>query len=397
MLGIVAGVYVIEGFPMGLFADLLPVYWTQSGVPLATIGALSGLGLAWAVKPLASPLVQRFGEHRQWISGAMAVVACVLFLGGAERPEPWMLWWGTGLLCAASAIQDIAIDAYTIGIVPRGDEGLANSVRITTYRGGVILAGTAPLLLATPLGWKAAHVLAAALAAAMALAIWFAPRVDVPAEARRDLVGSFRTWRGRGGLAGVLLFVLTYRVADLVMAPMLKPFWVDRGLSNEEIAFVATTLGTLATVGGAAVGGLIVTRLGIPRSLLLLGLFAMGSNLGYAAAASLSGVVPIYLASLAESFCNGLAASGFLAFLMRICERQYAAVQYAVLTGAYAALGRLAGMASGWSVEQIGYAAFFAATAALALPALLLVPAARAWVDAVDDEGDDAAAAGRAG
>ncbi len=386
MLSLVAGVYVIEGFPMGLFADLLPVYWKQSGVPLATIGALSGLGLAWAVKPLASPLVQRFGEHRTWISGAMAAIACALFLGGSEEPSTAMLWWGTGLLCAASAVQDIAIDAYTIGIVPRGDEGLANGVRITTYRVGVILAGTAPLLAAGPFGWRVAHLLGAAIAAAMALAIWLAPRVEVPPDARRDLAGALRTWRGRGGLVGVLVFVLLYRVGDLAMAPMLKPFWVERGLSNEEIALVSTTLGTFATIGGAAVGGLVVTVIGIPRALLWLGLCALGSNLGYAWAAQTEGTAPIYLASLVESFCGGLAASGFLAFLMRICEREYAAIQYAVLTGAYAALGRLVGTGSGVAVEGIGYASFFAGTAALALPALLLLPAARRWVDRVATE-----------
>ncbi|MAE96098.1 MAG: hypothetical protein CL910_15685 [Deltaproteobacteria bacterium] len=389
MLAVVAGVYVIEGFPMGLFADLLPVYWKQAGVPLATIGALSGLGLAWAIKPFWSPLLHRFGEHRRWISGAMAAIACMLFAGGADAPSPILLWAGTGLLCLASATQDMAIDAYTIGIVPRGDEGLANAVRITTYRVGVILAGTLPLLVAGPFGWRAGHLVAASLAGAMAMATWLAPRVEVSSEARKDLAGALRTWRLRGGLTGVLGFVLLYRIGDLAMAPMLKPFWVDRGLSNEEIAFVSTTLGTLATVAGAGAGGLFVTRYGIPKSLLWLGIAALGSNLGYAAAAAEGAShEAVYAASLLESFCGGLAASGFLAFLMRICEREYAAVQYAVLTGAYAALGRLIGTGSGWAVEQIGYPTFFATTAAIALPALTLLPAARHWVALVAEENE---------
>ncbi len=386
MLAVVAGVYVLEGFPMGLFADLLPVYWKQTGVPLGTIGALSGLGLAWAAKPLWSPLVQRFGEHRRWIAAGLGTVAFALLMGGQGTPSPALLWGSTALLCFASATQDIAIDAYTIGIVPRGEEGPANSVRITAYRVGVILAGTVPLLVAGPFGWRAAHAVAAGLAGAMVLAVGRAPRVEVPLETRRDLAGAFRTWRGRGGLGGVLGFVLLYRVGDLMMAPMLKPFWVDRGLSNEEIAFVSTTLGTLATVAGAAVGGWVVLRTGLSRSLLALGIAALGSNLGYAAAAAAQGALPVYAASLAEAFCGGLAAAGFLAFLMRICEPAYAAVQYAVLTGAYAMLGRAAGTSSGWIVEQVGYGAFFAGTALAALPGLLLLPAARRWVREVARE-----------
>ncbi|MBW2393887.1 MAG: MFS transporter [Deltaproteobacteria bacterium] len=387
MLAIVAGVYVIEGFPMGIFSDLLPVYWAQVGVPLETIGALSGLGLAWAAKPLWSPLVQRFGEGRAWISGSMALVAAALFFGGSEQPTAMSLWMGTGLLCAASATQDIAIDAYTIGLVRRGDEGMANAVRITTYRVGVILAGTLPLLLAGPFGWRTAHLAGGAIALVLAFATWLAPRVDGPEGGHPPLRHAFRTWQSRGAMAGVLGFVLLYRVGDMVMAPMLKPFWVERGLSNEEIALVSTTLGTAATVAGAALGGWIVSRIGISRSLLWLGVFALASNLGYAVAAR-SGMPPeaIYAASLVEAFCGGLAASGFLAFLMRICEREYAAVQYAVLTGAYATAGRLLGMGSGWATEQVGFATFFAMTAALALPAFALLPYAARWVAAIPEE-----------
>lgn len=387
MLAIVAGVYVIEGFPMGIFTDLLPVYWTQIGVPLQTIGALSGLGLAWAIKPLWSPLVQRFGEGRAWISGSMAAVAAVLFFGGSEQPSSATLWIGTALLCAASATQDIAIDAYTIGLVRRGDEGLANAVRITTYRVGMILAGTLPLLLADPFGWRAAHLAGGAIATVLASVIWLAPRVDGPQSGHPPLRHVFRTWQSRGAVAGVLGFVLLYRVGDMVMAPMLKPFWVESGFSNEEIALISTTLGTGATIAGAALGGWIVSRIGISRSLLGLGVFALASNLGYGLAAR-TGMPSeaIYAASLVESFCGGLAASAFLAFLMRICEREYAAVQYAVLTGAYAAAGRLLGMGSGWATEQIGFAFFFAATALLALPAFALLPYAARWVAAIPEE-----------
>ena len=114
MLALVAGVYVLEGFPMGLFADLLPVYWKQTGVPLGTIGALSGLGLAWAAKTLWSPLVQRFGEHRRWIAAGLGTVAFALLIGGHETPSATLLWGSTALLCFASATQDMAIDAYTI-------------------------------------------------------------------------------------------------------------------------------------------------------------------------------------------------------------------------------------------------------------------------------------------
>jgi PAT family beta-lactamase induction signal transducer AmpG len=382
---VIAGAYVIEGFPMGIFRDLWPVYFRDHGVSLATIGAVSGLYLAWSVKPLWSPLVDRFGERRQWIGAALVAMAASLLILpvlGVERFDA-RLWAVLIAFCAASATQDIAIDAYTIGFVEHGEEGPANSARIIAYRIGLIAAGGGLLLLPSQIGWTASFGVAAALLAVMAAGVLFLPRVEVPLEARRDARGAFRSWKGRGGVWLVLCFVLLYRAGDLGMAPMLRPFWVDRGLSHQEMAFISTTLGAVATMGGAAVGGWIVARLGIGRALILVGILALASNLGYAAVAWLpeSDRAGIYTASLVESFCSGLAAAGFLSFLMNICDRSHAAVQYATLTGLYALPGTFAGAASGVAVEWAGYGPYFALTAVLALPAFLFLGSARRWID----------------
>jgi PAT family beta-lactamase induction signal transducer AmpG len=370
---------------MGIFRDLWPVYFRDHGVSLATIGAVSGLYLAWSIKPLWSPLIDRFGERRQWIAAALFAMAAsllVLPVVGLERVDVYF-WTVLIVFCVASATQDIAIDAYTIGIVEHGEEGPANSTRIIAYRIGLIAAGGGLLLLPNQIGWTATFAVGAALMAAMAAGVFGCPRVEVPLEARQDVWGAFRSWKGRGGVVAVLCFVLLYRVGDLGMAPMLKPFWVDRGLSHGEMALISTTLGAIATMGGAVVGGWIVARLGIGRALLVVGILALASNLGYAAAAWLpeSDRAGIYAASLIESFCSGLAAAGFLSFLMNICDRKHAAVQYATLTGLYALPGTFAGAASGVAVEWMGYGPYFALTAGLALPAFAFLPSARRWID----------------
>jgi PAT family beta-lactamase induction signal transducer AmpG len=178
----------------------------------------------------------------------------------------------------------------------------------------------------------------------------------------------------------VLGFVLLFRLPDLAMGPMVAPFWVDGGIPREEIALVKSGIGFGATLAGAALGGALVRRLGIGRSLWIAGALALASNLGYAGAALAGGGrAPIYAASVAESLCSGIAAVGFMSFLMRICEREHAAVQYAALTSLGFLAGSLAGAFSGVAAEGLGYAGFFAATAALALPAFVLLPAAARW------------------
>jgi PAT family beta-lactamase induction signal transducer AmpG len=166
------------------------------------------------------------------------------------------------------------------------------------------------------------------------------------------------------------------------MGPMVKPFWVDRGFGDAEIAAVSALFGIVATVLGAIAGGAVVARIGIGRSLWLLGALALASNLGYAAVATLpeSGHAGVYAASAVESFCGGLASAAFLSYLMRICDKEHAAVQYALVTAIYALAGSLVAAPSGWVTERLGYAGYFGLTALYALPAFVFLHRARVWL-----------------
>jgi len=387
---VVGFVYVVEGFPMGMFVDVVPVWLRREGVDLQAIGWLSLLGLAWSAKVLWSPLVDRWGERRTWIAGALALMAAALaalaWLAGAGPPAERGLAGALpfagallGLYCLASATQDVAIDAYTIGVTPRGREGPVNATRVTAYRLGVIAAGGGLLLLPDLVGWAPTLSVAALLSAAFGLGVLATPHAEVPEEARRETLAPLWRWLRLPGAWGVLAFVLLFRVGDLSMAPMVKPFWVDRGYGTAEIGTVTTTLGSVATVAGAAAGGAFVARRGIASGLLWLGLAALASNLAYAAAALLpaTGRGGMYAASLVESFSAGLAVTAFLSFCMRITEREHAAVQYAVLSALFVLPGRLLGGVSGEVAERAGYAAWFGLTALGGLPALAFLPSAR--------------------
>jgi PAT family beta-lactamase induction signal transducer AmpG len=179
----------------------------------------------------------------------------------------------------------------------------------------------------------------------------------------------------------VLLFVLLYKLGDASMGPMVKPFWLDRGLSIEEIGFVSTTLGVVASVAGALAGGLFASRYGIFHALWVLGLLQAMSNLGYAAVAAIPfGRSAIYGASLVESFTGGLGTAAFLAFLMHVCDREHAATQYALLSAIFGLTRSVAGGVSGFGVSQFGYAPYFLFTFALSFPAFAVLPWVRIWI-----------------
>ncbi len=383
-LTVIALVYVVEGFPMGVYVGVFPVLLRGEGVSLTELGLYSGLALAWSLKVLWSPLLDRFGQRRHWIGGALLVMAgSLLVLGGQDLTRlTTLLWLALALFCLASATQDIAIDAYTIGLIDRGDEGPANAMRNTAYRIGMV--GLAPALLFLPrwIGSAGALQAGAALCVLMALGVQALPRVEVPAAARREMWAALRRWLLRSGALPVFAFVLLYRVGDGAMTPMVQPFWVDRGFSNEEIAAYSSWVGGLATIAGAWIGGLAVVRMGIGRALVWIGLLALLSNLGYAAAATWpeTGRPGVIAASVVESLCSGMAGVAFMSFLMRITEKEHAAVQYALLTALYNLAGSLLRIPSGAITEAVGYGAFFALTAVFALPAFAFVRRAARWL-----------------
>ncbi len=389
MLVLVAGLYVIEGFPMGVFRVILPAWWVESGVSTAQIGFASGLSVAWSLKVFWSPLVQWRGDDRAWISASLLVMSGALFaLSGLDPGQGSWVWWLVGGFCLASATQDIAIDATTIGFVPRGDEGPANAMRVAAYRLSFAVFGTAALFLPGVIGWSGTLSALAVVPLAMAGAVWLSPARPRADTHDAPLWHAFHHWTKRRELWAVAAFVVLFRLSDFGLGPMLIPFQLDRGLSRETVGVLSGVVGGIGLVAGATLGGTLVHRLGIPRALAWTGILAVASNALYAVAA-LDGMTieVLYAASVGESLTGGMVTAAFMSFLMRICQREWAAVQYATLTALYPFVGHLFGTLSGVLTEAVGFAGYFALTTLFTLPAFAFLPAVGRWVaDSIDDD-----------
>jgi PAT family beta-lactamase induction signal transducer AmpG len=383
--------YFAEGLPFGVVYDVLPVYFRQHGVSLKEIGFMFLLTLPWTIKVFWSPLVDRFGQRRTWVTlccAAMASVMLAVPLFEASQPTLF-LWLALLVFTMASASQDIAIDAYAIGLVSKGEEGVANGYRLALYRVAVLLGGGGTMYLVRPFGWTWIFILLALAFVALAFVSWLVPSVPVVHQPPKEWARHFLAFLKRPGSIAVFTFILIYRTGDLVMGTMVKTFWVDQGMTPEEIGTITTIAGTVLGILGTLVGGFFTSRIGIFHSLWVLGLGQALTNLGYAAVAHFAlGRPYLYAASMFESFAFGLGTGAFFAFLMRICDKTQAATQYALLTS-IVGLNRFFGGWSGVGVETLGYDGFFVLTFFLALPAFALLPWVRRWVANGDGRGAD--------
>src|SRR5262245_47547014 len=323
----------------------------------------------------------------------------------------WITWQGA-FVCAA-----LILVACAAGVLAAPPERPVERDAQTSLRAELARIASDPKLaaavLALALGalalvdqvtkWSRAHPafwgIALGTAVAALAACWIGSR-RVPAAktdaTRGPMFGALVELIARPHIWPVLAFVLIFKLGDASMGFMVKPFWVDAGFTATEIGLVSVNIGLGLSIAGGIVGGWYTDRAGIFKGLWVLGLFQALSNLGYTFAASVvpygTGASPdllhrgvIYAASAAESFTGGLGTAAFLAFLMAIVDKRHSATEFALLSSLFALSRSLAGWASGFGAEAMGYASYFLLTFFLAFPAYLPLAWPKrmlAWADA---------------
>jgi PAT family beta-lactamase induction signal transducer AmpG len=175
------------GLPNLLIFDTLSAWLRQVDVPLRTIGFFSLATLAYSLKFLWAPLVDRtaiplltplVGHRRAWMLMAQAVIILGLWLVSGSDPAAHLgvVAAFAVLVAFASATQDVVIDAWRIEAAGEERQGAMAAMYQWGYRLAILTAGIAPLLLAERIDWSFAYATMAALMAIGVAAVLVAPR-----------------------------------------------------------------------------------------------------------------------------------------------------------------------------------------------------------------------------
>jgi PAT family beta-lactamase induction signal transducer AmpG len=409
-----------SGIPIYLVGNTLGFWMREQGIELSTIGFLSWVGLAYSLKFLWAPMVDKvdapivgrwLGRRRGWMLVAQVVVAAALV--GMALVEPgagrWsvagiamdqlLVFGGLALVVAfASATQDIVIDAWRIEIADNADQqGVLTAASTLGYRGALLVTDGLILIFAAQVGWQVSYELMAALMAIGAAAVFLArePAASVraataphaslltPSGLFDAVVGPFVAFfRDHGWWALLMLAAISlYRLPDFLMGPMANPFYADLGIDKQVVGTVRTTIGLVATIFGVAAAGVASLRFGAIPTLLVGAVLGPGSNLAFSYLA-LHGADPgVFTAAMViDNFCSGFVGVALIVYMSQLTHAGYTATQYALLSSFYALPGKLLKGFSGQMVEWLeqgrtlleAYALFFLGTALLGFPALLL-------------------------
>jgi PAT family beta-lactamase induction signal transducer AmpG len=384
---------ISSGFPYAMIGATLTTRLAQDGIDKRAITAFALAFLVYNLKPLWAwvvdgvrlPLIGRLGQRVSWMlfSGLLVIAATfnLAFVDPAASLQAMIV--AAVLLGVAGATYDIVIDAYRIETLQPHQLGIGAGMSQYGWRIGSAAAGAVALLVAAREGWAAAYMVCAAFALpAMftALTLGEPARREVVSErldlgsAWRAIEGPFREFLQRPGAGLVLAFVLVHKVGDTLANLTFRLLFDDLGYTNDEIAVYDVGVGFWAFLIGIFVGGLIFGRWGLQRSVLLALVLMAISNLSFAGLAA-AGHSNLGLAAAIgfENFASGYGGVVVVAYFSALCNLQFTAAQYALISAAASVIGRvLTGTTAGSLIESIGYVDFYLLTTLAALPGVLL-------------------------
>lgn len=391
-----------SGLPLALTGGTLQAWATIEQVSLQEIGFLTLVGTAYTLKFLWAPLIDRYappflGRRRGWMLMMQLLLALGIMAMGLMSPGQSLL--PLALLAVAvafcSATQDIAFDAYRSDVLRKEERGAGAALSVLGYRLAMLTSGGLALILADQwLGWGYTYLLMGALMLVVALATFWAPEPEVPAQTPRSLSRAvfepFKEFFGRPEALTVLLLIVLYKLGDAFAGALSTTFLLRAAqYTATEVGTVNKLLGLTATIVGALTGGALMAKLGLYRSLMLFGLLQALSNLGFWVISVGPHSVWLMAAGVGlENLCGGMGTAAFVALLMGLCNREFSATQFALLS-ALSAVGRtyLAGPLTPPLVLFAGWPTFFLLTVAIALPGLLLLWWRRRDIDRIDAAG----------
>jgi PAT family beta-lactamase induction signal transducer AmpG len=406
-VGVMLPLGFASGLPLALTGGTLQAWLTVAGVDLRTIGIFTLVGLPYTLKFLWAPLMDRFvppwlGRRRGWIMAAqLGLIAGITAMAATDPTHvPWLLAMLALAVAFTSASQDIAFDAYRADVLRPQERGFGAAVSVTGYRIAMLISGAVALIISEQIGWHATYWLIGSLMVLGVGATLLSPEpssmVTVPRSLSEAVWGPIREFFSRSPAIGLLLLIVLYKVGDAFAGSLTTAFLIRGvGFSPSEVGVVNKGMGLVATILGALVGGALMAKMGLFRSLLLFGILQAVSNLSFMVLAWTGKSYPMMVSAVAiENVAGGMGTAAFVALMMSLCDHRYTATQYAALS-ALAAVGRVfVGPPSGYVVEAVGWVTFFFITFLAALPGLWLLWQLRAHLinDRPNGAQDDIAA-----
>lgn len=388
-----------SGLPLALVAGTLSIWLTEVGVSKTSIGLFAMVGIPYTLKFIWAPLVDRMplplltrilGRRRGWMLFTQIILAAAIVGLGQTHPSvnPSLTALLALTVAFCSASQDIVIDAFRVDILQRPSFGAGAATIVFGYRIGMLVSGAGALYLATFYPWSSVYYIMAALVGigmittllcqepktAGDIAFESPGKMPLKLWLKTAIVNPFSNFTERKYWLIIILFIVFYKLGDAFAGNMSNPFFIEIGFTKIEIANISKLFGFIATIVGGFIGGVMVSRFGLMRGLLVCGVFQLLSNLVFSLQAYVGNDISMLMVTIAtENITSGMGTAAFVAYLSGLCNASYSATQYALLSS-FASVGRtFLASSAGVLAENFNWVTYFILTTLIAVPGILIL------------------------
>ena len=402
-----------SGLPLLLTSATLGTWLADIGINKTTIGIFALVGLPYAFKFLWAPILdasifgylsKKLGRRRSWIIVMEVLIFFNILLMAFSDPlnNTLNLAILAFTLSFFSASHDVAIDAWRIEIHKKSQLGLGAAMYVTGYRIALLVAGAGALVIADLYSWKLAFISLASLFPLGILIVGFCnikentfneykEKNSYKSILRDRVIEPFLDFMRKNNWVLILVFIALFKWGDALLGVLSQPFMLEIGFTKSEIAAVSKVYGLVATLLGLFIGGIIISRLGIIKSLLIAGILQLLSNLVFISLAIKGNSITLLMVTITvENLSGGIGTAAFIAYLSSLCNIRFSAFQYALLSSFMAFSRTWLAAPAGWLIDTLSWdkylkfigiekvnnpewVGFFIITTIFAIPSLILI------------------------
>lgn len=404
-----------SGLPLLLTGSTLSLWCSEAGVDIKTVGLLSATALPYTIKFLWAPLVDRLplplltrwlGRRRSWLMFSQMLITFTLFILSTIDPTQQLdiLVIVCIILSFAAATQETVMLTYQAERLSIHQYGPSEATGIFGYRLGMILAGAGALYFSSFISWQQTYAVMAMFSFIGIIVTLNCSEPNFQRNTETDRIESdaqnyithhpyihrwiapllswlygaaicpFIDFMKHRGWWLSLLIIFLYKASDNLIGNMSNIFFAHLGFTKIEIANASKIFGMGASILGGFIGGFLINKLGMIRSLFY-GCLLHALTIFFLAYLNYVGhdFTILYVTIGLEHLTGGMRLTALFAYQLRLCNPTYAATQLALMAS-LVSLGRVAFAASaGYCVESLGWSNFFIFSAMLSLPSLLLL------------------------
>jgi PAT family beta-lactamase induction signal transducer AmpG len=391
--------YFAEGLPYAIINLVSVIFYKKMGIDNAQITFWTSLlYLPWVIKMFWSPIVDTYSTKRNWIIATQAaMIACLSCVALSFQLPNFFVISLLSLTVGAfiSATYDIATDGFYMLALSNEQQAFFAGIRSTFYKVAMLFGSGILVTLAGTLEKSIKNIsltwtLAIGFSALIFVILFCCHGLILPfvEEDSKQLSATatptvsflpvFTSYFRQSSIGAIVAFILLYRFGEAMLLKIAPLFLLDKkelgglGLSTLDVGLANGTYGFFSSILGGVLGGFLVSKYGLKKTIWPLTLAIYLPNLFFVYMAYVQPPKEwVYLLVSLDQFGYGLGFTAFTVYLMYLATSKYKTSHYAISTGIMALGMMIPGMISGGIQKAIGYPMFFILVCLITIPGMI--------------------------